>query len=127
MNGYALGGGCELAMHADLIVAGERARFGQPEARLGIMPGAGGAQRLVRLIGRTRAMRMLLMGEMISGRQAYEWGLASHLAKDAEVVDEALELAAFIAEMPAEAVAQIKEVVRMGEDPPLDAALALER
>ncbi|PWR21997.1 enoyl-CoA hydratase-related protein [Zavarzinia compransoris] len=127
VNGFALGGGCELAMHADLIVAGEGAKFGQPELKVGIIPGAGGTQRLVRLIGRTRTMRLLLSGEMISGREAFDWGLASHLAADEEVLATALRLAARIAALPAGACALVKELVLQAADLPLDAALALER
>ena len=123
----ALGAGCELAMSADLIVAGEGARFGQPEIKVGIMPGAGGVQRLVRLIGRTKALRLLLTGEPIDGRTAYEWGLASDLVPDAEVVDRAVAYAVSIAALPALAARQIKESVQLGEDLPLESALALER
>ncbi|MBF5096505.1 enoyl-CoA hydratase [Azospirillum sp. INR13] len=127
VNGFALGAGCELAMHADLIVAGEGARFGQPEVKVGIMPGAGGTQRLIRLIGRAKTMRMVLTGEMISGRQAYDWGLASHLVADEEVLPAALEVAKTIASFSSAACEQIKETVLTAEDLPLDAALALER
>jgi len=127
VNGYALGGGCELAMHADIIVAGENAQFGQPEIRIGIMPGAGGTQRLPRAIGKFKAMRLLLTGEMITGLQAYEMGLASYCVKDEEVMDKAIEVASKIATMPPIAVSKIKEVVNKGYDISLDAALALER
>lgn len=127
VNGYALGGGCELAMHADIIVAGENAKFGQPEIRVGIMPGAGGTQRLPRAIGKFKAMRLLLTGEMITGIQAYEMGLASYCVKDEEVMDKAVEVASKIASMPPIAASKIKEVVNKGYDISLDAALALER
>jgi len=127
VNGYALGGGCELAMHADIIVAGENAKFGQPEIRVGIMPGAGGTQRLPRAIGKLKAMRLLLTGEMITGLQAYEMGLASYCVKDEEVMDKAVEVASKIATMPPIAASKIKEVVNKGYDISLDAALALER
>lgn len=127
VNGYALGGGCELAMHADIIVAGENAKFGQPEIRVGIMPGAGGTQRLPRAIGKFKAMRLLLTGEMITGLQAYEMGLASYCVKDEEVMDKAIEVASKIATMPPIAASKIKEVVNKGYDISLDAALALER
>ncbi len=127
VNGYALGGGCELAMHADIIVAGENAKFGQPEIRVGIMPGAGGTQRLPRAIGKFKAMRLLLTGEMITGLQAYEMGLASYCVKDEEVMDKAVEVASKIATMPPIAASKIKEVVNKGYDISLDAALALER
>ena len=127
VQGVALGAGCELAMSADLIVAGEGARFGQPEIKVGIMPGAGGVQRLVRLVGRTKALRLLLTGEPIDGRTAYDWGLASEVVADAEVVDRAVAYAVTIAALPALAARQIKESVQLGEDLPLEAALALER
>jgi enoyl-CoA hydratase/carnithine racemase len=127
VNGWALGGGCELAMHADLIVAGEGARFGQPEVKVGILPGAGGTQRLVRAVGKFKALKLLLTGDPITGREAYEMGLASELVPDAEVQPRALALAEQIASRPPLAVAQIKEVVLAGQDAPLDTALALER
>lgn len=127
VNGYALGGGCELAMHCDIIVAGESASFGQPEIRVGIMPGAGGTQRLTRAIGKFHTMKMLLTGKLVSGREAYTMGLASEVVADHQVQQAALDLAISIAAMPPLAVMQIKEVVRAGADMPLDSALMLER
>ena len=127
VNGYALGGGCELAMHCDIIIAGESASFGQPEIRVGIMPGAGGTQRLTRVIGKFQAMKMLLTGKPISGRDAFAMGLASEVVPDADVQKVALDLAITIAAMPPLAVMQIKEVVHAGMDVPLDTALMLER
>ena len=127
VNGYALGGGCELAMHCDIIIAGENASFGQPEIRVGIMPGAGGTQRLTRVIGKFQAMKMLLTGKPISGRDAFAMGLASEVVPDADVQKVALDLAITIAAMPPLAVMQIKEVVHAGMDVPLDTALMLER
>ena len=127
VNGFALGGGCELAMHADIIVAGEGAAFGQPEVRVGIMPGAGGTQRLTRAIGKFRAMKMVLTGQPVAAREALEMGLASEVVADAEVFSRALALAAEIAALPPLAVMQIKEVVLAGQDASLDTALALER
>lgn len=127
VNGYALGGGCELAMHADIIVAGENARFGQPEVKLGIMPGAGGTQRLGRAIGRYRAMLMLLTGEPISAREAFAAGLVSEVAPDDQAVSRAIEIAGVIAAMPPLAVQEIKQVLHAGLDAPLDTALMLER
>lgn len=125
--GYAYGGGCELAMHADLIVAGRGAKFCQPEIRIGIMPGIGGTQRLVRAVGKVKAMRMALTGQPISAEEAWVAGLVSDLVDDERVQDHALELAKVIAAMPALAAEQIKEVILAGMDAPLEAGLALER
>jgi enoyl-CoA hydratase/carnithine racemase len=127
VNGFALGGGCELAMHADIIVAGQSAQFGQPEVRVGIMPGAGGTQRLVRAVGKFKAMKMLLTGKPISAQEAESMGLVSELVDDDQVLPTAIKLAESIAALPPLAVAQIKEVVLAGMDAPLDTALALER
>lgn len=127
VNGFALGGGCELAMHADVIVAGENARFGQPEVRVGLMPGAGGTQRLTRAVGKFRAMKLVLLGEPISGVEAAEMGLASEVVPDEQVVPRALEMAKKIAELPPLAIEQIKEVLIAGMDASLEAGLMLER
>jgi enoyl-CoA hydratase/carnithine racemase len=127
VNGYALGGGCELAMHADLIIAGEGASFGQPEVRVGIMPGAGGTQRLVRAVGKFKAMKILLTGEPISAGDALAMGLVSEVVPDAEVLARAVVIATTIATMPPLAIAAIKEAVLAGEDASLEAGLLLER
>lgn len=127
VDGYALGGGCELAMHADIIIAGESAMFGQPEVKLGIMPGAGGTQRLARAVGRHRAMLMLLTGESMSAQEACRAGLVSKVTPDSETVTEAIMIAATIAAMPPLAVAEIKQVLLAGLDASLDTALMLER
>ncbi len=127
VRGYALGGGLELAMHADIVVAGENAELGQPEVRVGIMPGAGGTQRLLRAVGPYRAAWLVMTGERISGREAAAMGLVSRLVPDAEVEAEALAVARRIARMPPLAVREIKEVLRLGADAPLATALALER
>lgn len=127
VNGFALGGGCELAMHADIIVAGEGATFGQPEVRVGVMPGAGGTQRLTRAAGKFKAMLICMTGQTFSGREAFEMGLASKVVPDAEVLDTALAIARSIAAMPPLAIQQIKEVLLAGEDAPLETALMLER
>lgn len=127
VDGHALGGGCELAMHADIIVAGEGALFGQPEVRLGIMPGAGGTQRLARAVGRYRAMLMLLTAQPMSARDAFQAGLVSKVVPDDETVSEAVAIASTVAAMPPLAVAEIKQVLLAGLDASLDTALMLER
>jgi enoyl-CoA hydratase/carnithine racemase len=127
INGYALGGGLELAMCCDIIVAGESAKLGQPEVRVGIMPGAGGTQRLMRAIGKFHAMRLCLTGRPIAAAEAERIGLVSEVVPDAEVVQTALETAREIARLPPLAVMQIKEAILLGQDASLEAALALER
>ena len=125
--GYAFGGGAELAMHCDIIIAGEGASFSQPEIRIGIMPGIGGTQRLVRAVGKFNAMRMLLTGKPISASEAQTMGLVSQVVADDQVLPEALKMATLIAHMPPLAVMQIKEVVIAGVDASLETALMLER
>lgn len=125
--GYAYGGGCELAMHADIIVAGHGAKFCQPEIRIGIMPGIGGTQRLVRAVGKAKAMRMALTGRPITAQEAWVAGLVSEVVPNGEVMGTALEMARTIAAMPPLAAEQIKEVILAGMDAPLETALALER
>jgi enoyl-CoA hydratase len=127
VNGYAWGGGCELAMHADIIVAGEGASFSQPEVKVGIMPGAGGTQRLVRAVGKYKAMLMAMTGQAVTGIEAGRMGLVSMVVPDAEVLDAALTVAKTISRMPPLAIAQIKEVMLAGQDAPLETALMLER
>jgi enoyl-CoA hydratase len=126
INGFALGGGCELAMHCDIIIAGEGAKLGQPEVKLGIMPGAGGTQRLVRAVGKFAAMRWLLTGDLFSASEAHRLGLVSEVVADSEVLKHALEIAARIATLPPLAVAAIKDAVVRGADLPLEAGLRLE-
>ncbi|WP_170799471.1 enoyl-CoA hydratase [Stutzerimonas stutzeri] len=125
--GYAYGGGCELAMHADIIIAGRSARFSQPEIRIGIMPGIGGTQRLVRAVGKAKAMQMALTGRPITAEEAWTAGLVSEVVADEQVQDHALEQARLIAAMPPLAAEQIKEVILAGMDASLEAGLALER
>jgi enoyl-CoA hydratase/carnithine racemase len=127
VEGYALGGGCELAMSCDLIVAGSSSRFGQPEIGVGVMPGAGATQRMVRTMGKHRALRLLLTGEQITGEEAYSTGLVSEVTPDGTALARALDLAESIAAMPQLAVRAILEVVDAGADAPLETALLLER
>lgn len=128
VRGFALGGGCELALLADIVVAGRGATFGLPEIRVGIMPGAGGTQRLVRAVGKYKAMRLLLTGERIDAATADAWGMVSELVDDdGAVLDRALTYARNIAKGPALAAEQIKETLLLGADLPLQAAIALER
>jgi len=127
VNGFAWGGGCELAMHADIIIAGEHASFSQPEILVGIMPGAGGTQRLTRAVGKYQAMKMLLTGQSVTATAALSMGLVSEVVADDQVQARAIELAKQIASMPPLAAAQIKEVVLAGQDASLETALMLER
>jgi enoyl-CoA hydratase/carnithine racemase len=127
VRGHALGGGCELALHADIIIAGEGARFGQPEVLVGIMPGGGATQRLTRAVGKFRAMRMLLTGEPITAAEALAMGLASDVVPDAQVETHALVLATQLAQGPALAQRFIKEAVIEGMHLPLAQGLQFER
>ena len=127
VNGWALGGGCELAMTLDIIVAGEGARFGQPEIGIGVIPGAGGTQRLTRAIGKSKAMRMILTGEPISAAEAERAGLVALVTPDELVVEDALELAATIAKKSPIALRLAKEAVNAAHEMSLTDALAHER
>ena len=127
VRGFALGGGCELAMACDIIVAGEDAEFGQPEIRLGVMPGAGGTQRLTRALGKGRAMEMILTGRSISAREAEARGLVTRVVPAEATLDAALELAARIAAQAPLAVLAAKEAVKIAEELPLAAGLDHER
>jgi enoyl-CoA hydratase len=127
VRGFALGGGCELAMSCDLIVAGDDAQFGQPEINLGVMPGAGGTQRLTRAIGRARAMELILTGRSISAREAEAMGLVTRVVPAEETLDAALDLARTIAAKAPVAVLAAKEAVRLAEELPLSAGLRHER
>jgi enoyl-CoA hydratase len=127
VRGFALGGGCELAMSCDLIVAGEDAQFGQPEINLGVMPGAGGTQRLTRAIGRARAMDLVLTGRTITAREAEAMGLVSRVVPAEETLEAAFALARTIAGKAPVAVLAAKEAVRLAEELPLSAGLRHER
>ena len=127
VRGFALGGGCELAMTCDLIVAGDDARFGQPEIRIGVMPGAGGTQRLTRAIGVARAMELVLTGRMIDASEAYAAGLVTSVVPTADVVSAALTLADTVASLPPLAVRAAKRSVLAAAELPLSAGLRAER
>lgn len=127
VNGYALGAGCELVMHADIAVAGTGARFGQPEINLGTMPGAGGTQRLIRTVGKPLAMKMVLSGEMIDAATALASGLVAEVVDDAATVERALALASTIAGKSPLAVMLAKEALLRAFETGLETGLGLER
>jgi enoyl-CoA hydratase len=127
VRGYALGGGCELAMACDLIVAGDDAQFGQPEIRIGVMPGAGGTQRLTRAVGKAKAMELILTGRSLGAREAEARGLVSRVVAREETVPAALALAAEIAALPPLAVRAAKEAVNRAFELSLEAGLEFER
>jgi enoyl-CoA hydratase len=127
VRGYALGGGCELAMSCDLIVAGDDAVFGQPEIRIGVMPGAGGTQRLARAVGAALAMELILTGRSIDAAEAKAAGLVTKVVPAAETIDAALALADTIAAQPPLAVRAAKRAVRAAAELPLAAGLRAER
>ncbi|MBY4677155.1 2,3-dehydroadipyl-CoA hydratase PaaF [Marinobacterium arenosum] len=127
VNGYALGGGCELVMHCDIVIAGDNAQFGQPEINLGIIPGAGGTQRLIRTVGKSMAMQLVLSGTFISAEQAREFGLVSEVVIPERTLERARQLATTIASKPPVAVRLAKEVLLKAFDTTLDSGLNLER
>jgi len=127
VGGYALGGGCELAMMCDIIVAAESARFGQPELRLGLIPGMGGTQRLTRLIGRTKAMDMILTGRMIRAEEADRIGLVSRVVPDEELMPTALSIAGTIAGFGGHSVVTARDCVARAEELNLAEGLREER
>jgi len=127
VRGFALGGGCELAMSCDIIIAGDDAVFGQPEINLGVMPGAGGTQRLTRAIGRARAMDLVLTGRTISAADAERMGLVSRVVAADETLGTAVELASRIASQAPVAVLAAKEAIKQAEELPLSAGLQHER
>ncbi|KAM0790820.1 putative enoyl-CoA hydratase, mitochondrial [Microbotryomycetes sp. NB124-2] len=127
VSGYALGGGCELAMMCDIILASPTAVFGQPEINLGVIPGAGGTQRLTHAIGKSRAMEIVLTGKNFTGQEAAEWGLVSRVVQDGSVVDEAVKVASQIAKKGRIAVQAAKEGVNAAYELSLQEGLHIER
>jgi enoyl-CoA hydratase len=127
VSGYALGGGCELAMMCDFIIAGDNAKFGQPEITLGVMPGMGGSQRLTRFVGKAKAMDMCLTGRMMDAAEAERSGLVSRVVPAAELLDEALKAAEKIAGFSQPAVAMVKEAVNRSYETTLAEGLRFER
>lgn len=127
VNGFALGGGCEVAMMADFIIASEKARFGQPEIKLGVVPGMGGSQRLTKAVGKAKAMDMCLTGRMMDAVEAERSGLVSRVVPHEELLDTALKVAAEIAAMPPLAAMANKELVDAAFETTLDQGLLYER
>lgn len=127
INGYALGGGSELAMMCDMIIAGESAKFGQPEISIGVIPGAGGTQRLTRAVGKAKAMELILTGRMFSAQEALEMGLINKVVPPELTIEEAQQLAKTIAEKPAIAVRLGKEAILKAFDTTMEGGLDYER
>ncbi len=127
VRGFALGGGCELAMACDMIIAAEDAQFGQPEIRIGVMPGAGGTQRLTRAVGKARAMELILTGRSFDAREAERIGLVTRVVPTETTLESALALAAQIARMPPLAVTAAKRAINEAYDATLTDGLATER
>jgi enoyl-CoA hydratase len=127
VEGFALGGGCELAMSADIIYASKKAVFGQPEVKLGVIPGGGGTQRLIRAIGKSRAMEFILSGDTFNGVQAEQWGLVSKTFEPGTVLEESLKLAERLAQGPRLAVRACKKAVLVADETNLRAGLNFER
>lgn len=127
VSGYALGGGCELAMMCDFIIAAKNAKFGQPEITLGVMPGMGGSQRLARLVGKSKAMDMCLTGRMMDAEEAERAGLASRVIASGELIEEALKIAGKIATLSLPAVMMAKESVNRADELTLSEGLRFER
>ncbi|MDA8347129.1 MAG: enoyl-CoA hydratase-related protein [Thermaerobacter sp.] len=127
VSGYALGGGCELAMLCDMIIASDSAQFGQPEVRIGVMPGAGGTQLLTRALGKWQAMELVLTGRMLSAREMYDRGLVTRVVPEGMHLEEALRLAREIAKQPPIAVRLAKEAVQKAFLGTLEEGLPLER
>jgi enoyl-CoA hydratase len=127
VEGFALGGGLELALCADIIVAGDGARLGLPEVKVGILPGGGGTQKLARLVGAKRAMLLIMTGKMFSAAEALSMGVISEVAPTGQALARAIAIAQEIAALPPISLMQINEIVNAGLNAPLDTALMLER
>jgi enoyl-CoA hydratase len=127
VSGFALGGGCELAMMADILIAGDNAKFGQPEIKLAVIPGMGGSQRLVRAIGKAKAMEMCLTGRMMGAVEAEAAGLVARVVPAADLVGDALKMAAEIAAMAPLAVIAAKEAINAAFEVPLAQGINFER
>lgn len=127
VSGFALGGGNELVMHCDMVIASETAMFGQPEIKIGVMPGAGGTQRLTRNVGKVNAMEMVLTGKFITAQRAYELGLVNRVVPVELYLEEAVKLAREVAQLSPIAVKLAKEAVLKAYDSPLSEGLEFER
>ena len=127
VSGFALGGGCELMMTCDIVIASESARIGQPEINIGVIPGAGGTQRLTRAVGKVKAMEMVLTGRMITAQDALQWGLVNKVVPVEYFLEEAKTLAREIATKPPVAVRMAKEAVLKSFDTTIEAGLEFER
>jgi enoyl-CoA hydratase len=127
VSGYCLGGGNELAMNCDIIIASENATFGQPEVNVGIMPGAGGTQRLIRAVGKYKAMEMILTGKPITAQEAYRVGLVNRIVPTESLLDEAKKMANEIASKPPISVRAAKEAILKAQDTALEVGLDFER
>jgi enoyl-CoA hydratase/carnithine racemase len=125
--GYALGGGCELALACDIIIAADTARFGLPEITLGVIPGAGGTQRLTRAVGKAKAMEMILSGRFMTAEEAERASLVSRVVPEGDLIDEAMTLAAKIADMSGVAVMVAKKAVERAHESSLNEGLQYER
>ena len=127
VNGFALGGGCEVAMMADFIIAADSAKFGQPEIKLGVTPGMGGSQRLTWAIGKAKAMEMCLTGRMMDAEEAERSGLVAKVVPAADLLDDAMKTAEVIASMPPLAAIAVKEMVNAAFEIPLSQGIRFER
>jgi enoyl-CoA hydratase len=127
VSGFALGGGCELAMHCDMIVASESAQFGQPEIKLGVIPGAGGTQRLTRAVGKFRAMEIIMTGRFMTAKEAFDAGLVTKVVSKEQFLEETMSLAREIGKMPPLALKAAKEAILAVDNTTLATGLEYER